>query len=77
MWDKDFDVGDMSPTWLWPSRSVVADASPVVAELAGDGFAEVVVVGPQLSDDGAGGLKLLPKRFAACLFCSGPAMAAD
>jgi len=56
---------------------VVADASSVVAELAGDGFAELAVLGPQLGDDGAGGLQLLTKRLGACLFGGRTAMAAD
>jgi len=56
---------------------LVADAGPAVTELVGDRLAKMVVLGPQLGDDGARGLQLLTKRLGACLFSGGTAMAAD
>ncbi len=68
---KGFHVVDMSPRSLGPSRLVVAHSGPVLAELAGDGLSEALVLGSQLGDEDAHGIELLTERVGGGLLGGG------
>lgn len=62
----------MSPTWLGRSPLVVGGAGALLAEFAGDGLAELLVLGAQLDAEGPESLELLAERVGAGLLGERP-----
>jgi hypothetical protein len=69
---KGFDVVDMSPTGLGRSPLAVGSTGSLLAEFAGDGLAEVMVLGAQLGAEGPESLELLAEGVGAGLLGDRP-----